>query len=74
LPIPDIVKFTLFSFALGAFTLFALFFLRAFVLFFASRSQAQKRKKTAGTYLWLLLSLITMESVQDLQKNCYPMF
>jgi hypothetical protein len=45
-------ELALFSFALGAFVFFALFFVRAFALFFASRSLARKRKQSACAHLW----------------------
>jgi hypothetical protein len=57
---------------LGTFAFFAIVFLQAFALFFASHSPAQKHKRSAGTHLWLLLSLITMESVQESTEKLPP--
>jgi hypothetical protein len=49
-------EFALFSFALGAFAFFSGFFSLPFcVLFLASRSRAQKRKKSAAARLWFFI-------------------
>jgi hypothetical protein len=45
-------ELVLFSFTLRAFAFFALFFVRAFALFFAPRSRAQKREQSACAHLW----------------------
>jgi hypothetical protein len=47
-------EFALFSFALGAFAFFRTLFSSRFrALFFASRSRARKREKSAGAHLWI---------------------
>jgi hypothetical protein len=47
------------------FRFFHAFFLCAFTPIFASHSRAQTATKAPGTNLWLLLSLIATESVQE---------
>jgi CBS domain containing-hemolysin-like protein len=54
------------------FSFFALFFLCAFALVFASRSRVQNAKKAPGAYLWLLLSLIGTESVHESTEKLPP--
>ncbi len=51
---------------------FALFFLCAFMLIFASHSRAQTATKAPSAHLWLLLSLIATESVQESTEKLPP--